>query len=244
MNDLIVEYSPPVMRLILNRHAKKNALSIELLKSMLDALQSIPADVKVVVLEGSKSFFCTGLDLEEAQKSSQGVETLAKVYEALFNLPVITIAKVQGGAMAGGIGLLAACDFALASDTTIFALPELQRGLVPGLVFTLLEEQIQPRSLNALILNGKRILAAKAYAIGLVQEVVPESELDSFLDEMIHSLLKNAPMATQTYKKQYRNRNLAEKFEKALKLHHELLGQEEAKEGMKAFIKKRLPDWQ
>lgn len=239
---LLVKQEASVLHLTLNRLGKKNALSKDLMQALLEALHAMKKDTRIVLIDGNGSFFCAGLDLEETLDDFTNVELIAELFETLVSIPAVTIAKVQGGAYAGGVGLIAACDLAFASDEAVFSLPELKRGLLPGFVFTLLENQISKRSLNELVLTAKPILATKAHQMSLVHEVVPLDQLDSFCEDTMQQILQNAPLATARYKKEFiQSKMLKERFKEVLKLHRELRTKPEAKEGCQAFIEKRPP---
>lgn len=234
-----------VVTLTLNRPEKKNALSLALMEELISVLKDLPMSTRVVLLEGSGPFFCSGLDLDEALVERKGPALVAKVLQTLALLPAVTIAKVQGGAFAGGFGIVAACDLAIVSRESLFSLPELRRGLIPALVHVLMKEQALLRFLNELILTGEPITALRAHSIGLVNEVVAIEELDEMCMHRIKQILKSSPTGTKLYKKHCMHpKDLLQKFEKALQLHEEIRESSEAEEGIRAFIEKRAPNWQ
>lgn len=214
MNKWIeIEKFDEVVHIFLNRPEKKNALSLEMMGQLLEVLKSVEG-ARVVVLEGRGDFFCSGMDLEDVKKyGSKCAEKMGEVFLALTALPCVTIAKVRGGAVAGGLGLVASCDMAFASEESIFALPELQKGLVPAYVSSLLKGQCQPRFLNEMVLTGDRISVEKAVQAGLINHVAEN------LDLVISKLLKNAPLPTELFKKNFIQRDLRESFKKAAALH-------------------------
>lgn len=234
-----------VVTLTLNRPDKKNALSFALMEELLAVLYALPTHTRVVLLEGAGPFFCSGLDLEEAVKEvEKGPALMAKVLQALALLPSVTIAKVHGGAFAGGLGLVASCDLAIASREATFSLPEMRRGLIPALVHILLKEQALSRFLNELVFTGEPITALRAHSIGLINEVVAVEELDEMCSHRISQVLKSAPTALQLYKKHCMHpKDLVQKFEQALQLHQQIRASGEAEEGIRAFLEKRAPNW-
>lgn len=235
-----------VVTLTLNRPEKKNALSLALMEELISTLKDLSASTRIVILEGNGPFFCSGLDLEEALvEGGKGPILMSKVLQTLALLPAVTVAKVQGGAFAGGFGIVAACDLAIVARESLFSLPELRRGLIPALVHVLLKEQALPRFLNELILTGEPITALRAHSIGLVNEVVAFEELDEMCAHRIKQILKNSPAGTKLYKKHcMQPKDLLQKFEQALQLHQEIRESGEAEEGIRAFIERRAPSWQ
>lgn len=243
MNELIeVQIDQNVVHIFLNRPEKKNALSLEMMNQILSTLLTLPESTRVLVLEARGSFFCSGMDLDEVMKYGQECShRMGEVFTALVNLPCVTVAKVNGGAFAGGLGLVAACDMAFASSDAVFALPELQKGLVPVFVCSLLKGQCHPRFLNELILTGDKITAPKAESAGLINHAV--ADLDQAVSEAIQKLLKNAPQATKLFKKHFMPRDLQTLFAKAYDLHSVVLATGESKEGLLASLEKRPPKW-
>ena len=149
-NILIVDDSNPAVRVCtLNRPSKRNALSIELAGRLADAVDSAnQPGRRVLVLGAQGPVFCAGLDLAEAgdaSKSHASARALARVYLSLASSPLVVIAAAQGGAFGGGVGLLAACDIAIAADDLRIGFPEVHRGLVAGLVTALLARQLPQR---------------------------------------------------------------------------------------------------
>lgn len=242
---LVDNSTKDVIRLTLNRPEKRNALSIKLMEELLKQLQRIPETCRIVLLEGAGNFFCAGLDLAEGmdpkwkEKSS---ELVSKCLISLSKVPCALVAYVRGGAMAGGLGLMSACDIVITSRDSVFALPELRRGLIPALVYTLLSSQISKRFLHELIMTGEPITAVHAHTIGLVNQVISPEEKEKTLKLLFESILKAAPQALKMFKRSFPFASEKD-FELSLALHQEVRNGEEAEEGMKAFIEKRAPHW-
>ena len=245
MHELIkTVISVDVVRVILNRPDKKNALSLEMMKQLLSVLSSVPDSTRIIVVEAEGAFFCSGMDLEDVvQYGQKCTQTIGEVFTALTNLSCITIAKVRGGAFAGGLGLVAACDFAFASKEALFCLPELQKGLVPAFVCSLLKGQVHPRALNELILTGDRFTAEKMERIGVINQAVELDALDLITSETIQKILKSAPQATKLFKKHFMQKDFQVLFNKAYDLHAQVLATGESKEGLQAYLEKRMPKW-
>src|ERR1700676_2100497 len=174
---LVEKQSPRITVVTLNRPERRNALTIELLTELTAAINVTAADEqqRVLILRGAGQAFCTGLDLKEAAddgKAHATAEMVAKTLTALSQTRLITIAAVHGAAVAGGAGIMSACDFVVAAEKTKIGYPEVRRGLVAGLVMTFLRRQIGERDMRELVLGGELIDAHRAREIGLVNRVV------------------------------------------------------------------------
>src|SRR6266699_656164 len=143
---LIEKQSPQVTVLTLNRPERRNSLTIELLNELIAAVKvaSDQPSERVLILRGAGAAFCTGLDLKEAadqKKAHATAEMVAKALITLAETRLVTIAAVHGAAVAGGAGIMSACDFVIAAEKTKIGYPEVRRGLVAGLVITFLRRQ-------------------------------------------------------------------------------------------------------
>lgn len=238
--SILKEEKNGILYITLNRPEKKNALSLQMMQELSSILISIPETVRILVLEAKGSFFCAGLDLDDVmQYGEKCTKTMAEVFQALISCSAVTLVKVRGGAMAGGLGLVAACDFAYASSESLFSLPEMRRGLVPALVHTLLKRQCPARFLNELIFTGEPVIAAKAYVMCLINGVFGADDLERNCLKTITKILKSAPHAVKMYKVRQEKID----FTEALRLHAELFAFGEVEEGLRAFQEKRLPKW-
>ncbi|NND98263.1 MAG: enoyl-CoA hydratase/isomerase family protein [Pirellulaceae bacterium] len=236
--------------LTLNRPDKRNALTIELM----DALQAeigrleADADCRVVILCGAGPMFCAGLDLIEAAESKvaeRSAQSVAKTFQALVSSPLISIASVQGGALAGGAGLMASCDFAVATTDAKFGFPEVRRGLVPALVSAVLRSRLRDSEMRQLFLLGEAIDAQSALQLGLVQRVVPERKLMEEVHWIAQTVCKGGPDAIRQTKELIRQvcgSNL-NAIADTLSAHWKARTGEEAKEGLAAFRERRQPNW-
>src|SRR5205814_9556921 len=148
-------------------------------------------------LRGAGKAFCTGLDLEEAavKEPQATAEAAARLFLTLAETRLVTIATVHGAAVAGGAGIMSACDFVIAAERTKIGYPEVRRGLVAGLVMTFLRRQLRERDLLEVLLASELFEADRARAIGLVNRVVPVSQLDNEGQKIIASALLGAPGA-------------------------------------------------
>ncbi len=248
---ILVSVDGPVTTLALNRPDKRNALNLELLEQLVAAVaaaENNPAQ-RVLILRGEGPAFCAGLDLAEAanpEHAHRSATLIAQALRALSATRLVTIAAVHGAAIAGGAGLMSACDFAVAAEGTKLGYPEPRRGLVAGLVMTVLRRQLRERDARELLLTGELIDATRAQTIGLVNRVVPASELLNAAREYAAAVLHGGPEAVANTKKLFAelwHRPVQADLERALAFHLEARNSPEAKEGIAAFHEKRPPKW-
>src|SRR3989440_1534311 len=197
---LIEKQSPQTTVLTLNRPERRNALTVELLTELCAAIKvaSDEPQKRVVILCGAGAAFCTGLDLKEAAdqtKAHATAEMVAKTLIAISQTHLVTIAAVHGAAVAGGAGIMSACDFVVAAERTKIGYPEVRRGLVAGLVMTFLRRQVGERNMRELLFSGELIDAARAKEIGLVNRVVAPEDVMNEGKKFAASVLQGAPSA-------------------------------------------------
>jgi methylglutaconyl-CoA hydratase len=194
-----------VLTLTLDRPDKRNALSSALVEALHAALDraDLDPDVRVVALRGAGKDFCAGADLAELLASADlspadneaAAHRLGQVFVRLRALPRPTVAVVQGRALAGGAGLVTACDLALMSESAQIGYPEIQRGFVPAMVMTLLRRTAGEKAAIDLVLTGRLLGAADARAFGLVSRVVPDADLDREAGALLARLAGASPSA-------------------------------------------------
>src|SRR5437660_9709562 len=195
---LVEKQSPQITVLTLNRPERRNSLTIELLNELISAVTvaSEQLNERVLILRGAGAAFCTGLDLKEAAdqtKAHATAELVAKTLITLSQTRLITIAAVHGAAVAGGAGIMSACDFVVAAQGTKIGYPEVRRGLVAGLVMTFLRRQVGERHMRELLLGSELIEAERANEIGLVNRVVANAELMTEAQKFAQSVIEGAP---------------------------------------------------
>ncbi len=240
-----------IVSVTLNRPDRRNALSIDLLEALCVEIERLSSDdtQRVVILRGAGPVFSAGLDLWEAADSSLVDRSAAAVSRALDLLrasPLIVIAAVQGGAFAGGAGLMAACDIAIVAADARIGFPEARRGLLPALICNVLLHRVREGDLRELFLAGEPIDATRAQQVGLAQRVVPAERL---LDEALgvaRSVAAGGPntirltkaLLNETFQQtgDSAGRNLVE-------LHLAARHSDEAREGLAAYAEKREPCW-
>lgn len=198
--ELQTEEKGEILFLTLNRTEKRNALNLALIQLLVNTLRNVPPHIKIVVIQASGSTFCAGLDLHEIQHNVQELyRALSELLQILHALPCMTIAKVHGQVVAGGIALMAACDLSFAEANTVFFLPEMQKGIVPAFVTILLRRQIPDKFMRELILLGNSISAVQAKKIGLISQIYVQN--DGNIEYLLEELL-NVPLnAAQEFKK-------------------------------------------
>src|SRR5438874_9440971 len=199
---LIEKQTPQITVLTLNRPERRNALTIGLLSELVAAIKiaSDQPQERVIILRGAGAAFCTGLDLKEAAdhtKAHATAEMVANTLVAISQTRLITIAAVHGAAVAGGAGIMSACDFGVAAERTKIGYPEVRRGLVAGLVMTFLRRQLRERDLRELLLASELITAERAREIGLVNRVVSAAELESETQKLRLPFCKALPGRSQ-----------------------------------------------
>lgn len=253
---LLVETAKRVARVTLNRPELHNALNDQLIAAIRDAFRALAADerVRVVVLTGAGLSFCAGADLGWMQRTvaytvaenQADALRLVEMLEAIEDCPKPVVARVNGAALAGGAGLVAACDIAIAAETARFGFTESRLGLVPATISPYVVRKIGESHARALFLTAERFEAARAAAIGLVHRVVPPEELDAAVDQTVRNLLAGGPAALAENKallRGIRARSGEELGRYTADLIARLRTSTEGQEGLRAFLEKRTPRW-
>jgi len=248
---LIEKQSPQITVVTLNRPERRNALTLELLSQLCAAIKvaSDEPQNRLIILRGAGAAFCTGLDLKEAAdqtKAHATAEMVADTLIAVSQTHLVTIAAVHGAAVAGGAGIMSACDFVVAAERTRIGYPEVRRGLVAGLVMTFLRRQVSERNMRELLLGSELIYAERAKEIGLVNRVVAQNDLMPEALKFAASVLQGAPGAVAQTKRLIDElwwRSVKDDVDLALKYHMQARESDEAREGIAAFNEKRKPKW-
>ena len=248
---LIEKQTPQITVVTLNRPERRNALTVELLTQLCVAIKvaSEQPDERVLILRGAGAAFCTGLDLREAADHSKAhatAEMVANTLVAISQTRLVTIAAVHGAAVAGGAGIMSACDFVVAAERTKIGYPEVRRGLVAGLVMTFVRRQAGERNMRELLFGSELIDAERAKEIGLVNRVVARDDVMSEAQKFAESVLQGAPGALTQTKRLIDElwwRSVKEDVDLALKYHLQARESDEAREGIAAFNEKRKPNW-
>ncbi|MGB6745148.1 MAG: enoyl-CoA hydratase-related protein [Terracidiphilus sp.] len=252
---LAVINSGPIRTILLNRPERRNAMTPEMQMELLTAFEEAAASqCRVLVLSGAGKAFCSGLDLSvlESMKDAAAIEhradaeRIARLFLALRELPMPTVAAVNGPAIAGGCGLATICDFTIATQSAKFGFTEVRIGFVPALVSAFLALQVGDKTSRDLLFTGRLFDAAEALHLGLVNEIVPEHELASHVESLAKVLLANSPESLRATKrlmnaqhKAWLDAAIAEALE-ANALSRETV---DFREGITAFLEKRKPVW-
>jgi enoyl-CoA hydratase/carnithine racemase len=241
----------PIARVTLNRPDKRNPIGPATCGELVHALAALGADpaVRVVVLTGAGPAFSAGGDLSAMGGGGGGgvpPASLVDLLTAMHRLGKPIVARVHGPALAGGLGLMVACDVVIASDAAVFGTTEIQVGLWPMMITAELVRNIGRKRTLEMMLTGRKLPAAEALAIGLVTEVVPAADLDARVDAVAAALADKSPAALRLgLTAFYASADLD--HEPALRyLEGELakvLALEDAAEGIAAFLGKRKPVW-
>ncbi|MBL8394176.1 MAG: enoyl-CoA hydratase/isomerase family protein [Candidatus Accumulibacter sp.] len=256
--SIITEVDGGVGILTLNRAQRHNAFDEELIAEITAGLRELASapQVRIVVLSSTGKSFCAGADLNWMKRAAaytpeenlRDAIGLAELLSTLNELPKPTIARVQGPAYGGGVGLIAACDIAIGTYDALFALSEVKLGIVPAVISPYVLAAIGERYCRRYMLTAERFSAAEAYRIGLLHELVPgEEQLDDAIAELVDTLLANGPQAQAECKALIRvvagQPIDAETIEETAQRITRVRASEEGREGLAAFLEKRPPNW-
>ena len=256
--SIVTEVDEGVGILTLNKAERHNAFDELLVDEITSGLLELEADplVRVVVLSATGKNFCAGADLNWVRRAAtcttsenlRDARELARLLATLNEFSKPTIARVQGPAYGAGLGLIAACDIAVATYDTLFALTEVKLGLIPAVVCPYVVAAIGERQARRYLLSAERFSAAEAYRIGLVHEIVPgDEQLDEAIGEIIDNLLKNGPQAQAECKALIRlvaGQPIDEAIgEETAQRITQVRASAEGQEGLAAFLEKRKPNW-
>jgi enoyl-CoA hydratase/carnithine racemase len=252
-SELLSTQHDGVVRLILNRPDKRNALSSSLLSHLEETLTAIEADptARVVVLAANGPAFCAGHDLGEMVGASEDdYRTLFRLCSDVMlhfrRLPQPVIARVHGLATAAGCQLVAACDLAVAAEGAGFATPGVKIGLFCTTPMVPLVRTIAPRAALEMLLTGKTISARQACEWGLVNRVVPADQLDRTVQDYVDAILSSSPLTVRIGKMAFYDQlglEEATAYERATRVMTDNALCQDAQEGMSAFLQKRRPSW-
>jgi methylglutaconyl-CoA hydratase len=255
--DVLIERKGAVATLWLNRPEVHNAFDEVLVASVTQRLRVLDADssVRVIVLAGRGKSFCAGADLGWMRRMAsfsvaanrQDASHLAEMLRTLATLSKPTIARVHGAALAGGTGLVAACDIAVATPRASFGMTEVRLGLLPATISPYVIAAIGARAARRYFLSGERIDALEATRLGLVHVVVEEEALNSEIERFVDVLLLGAPGAQTQCKdlvRDFAHRPLTERLiDESSRRIATVRASAEAREGIAAFFEKRDPTW-
>lgn len=258
MSSLVQELNDNVLSMRLHRPGTHNALDEALVEELCDAFDSVRASTaRVVLLSGEGKSFCSGADMETMRRQGQAslaeneraALRLGALFEKIDTCPLPVVARVQGAAVGGGVGLVAACDIAVAEASATFSLAEVRLGLVPAVISPYLLRRIGLGHARDLVLTGRKILAGEALRIGLVHRIAETGQLATTVDDVVRELKAGGPEAIARAKRLLREvdarlngpRDALSSFTA-----HEIAEARASKEGCSgtsAFLAKKPPPW-
>ncbi|MCV2885224.1 enoyl-CoA hydratase/isomerase family protein [Aestuariibacter sp. AA17] len=241
----------------LNRPEKHNAFDDQLIAGLTDTFLAIGANerVKAMILQAEGKSFCAGADLNWMKRMATysydenlaDANALATMLHTLYTLPKPTIARVQGAAFGGAVGLVACCDIAIGSKLSKFCLSEVKLGLIPATISPYVMEAMGTRNAKRYFMTAEVFSSHRARRLGLLDESVTEEELDSTIEGILDSLLANAPLAVAAAKSlvfDVKDQTIgAPLMQLTSNKIAEIRVSEEGQEGLTAFLEKRQPAW-
>jgi methylglutaconyl-CoA hydratase len=256
-NSITLAQDGGVTRVTLNRPEAHNALNAGMIREMTDAFDAIGKDpnTRVVVLAAEGKSFCAGGDLHwmrEAagytpEENAADALRLGRMLQSIWECPMPVIARVQGSVYGGGVGLVAACDMAVATEAATFCFSEVKLGLVPAVISPFVLRKVTPGAVRRYVLTADRFTATEAKRLGLISEVVGAADhLEPVVTAWTGALRENAPEAMAACKRLLEDvpsLNLDEALHYAAGQLAERRASEEGREGVAAFLEKRLPNW-
>lgn len=243
--------------LTLNRPEKRNALNGALVAALKEALAQAAEDpdVRVVVLTGAGDVFSAGADLAALEALQQATpmenradsEALAELFERVYLHPKPIIAKVNGHAIAGGCGLAAVCDFALAAESARLGFTEVRIGFVPAIVAVFMTRKLAETAVRDLLLRGRLVSAEEAAALGLLHRAVPADQLDAEVSSLAQELATETSVSALTLTKRLladvRGMGLQEALAHAVQANAFARSTADCQAGIRAFLAKEPPPW-
>ncbi|MHB8302194.1 MAG: enoyl-CoA hydratase/isomerase family protein [Acidobacteriaceae bacterium] len=244
-----------VVTVRLNRPERRNALNPALIEELLTVFEEMAGRSSgVTVLTGSGTAFCAGLDLDHLQvlashtpqQQREDSERIARLFRTLYDLPLPTIAAVNGHAIAGGMGLATICDFTLSVPQAKFGYTEARIGFVPAIVSSFLVLQVGEKKARDLLLTARLIAADEAQGLGLVNEIVDAQELLPRAEQLAQQLLQNSPESLRATKKLLSSctkERLDRELAAAVDWNAKARETADFHEGVASFLEKRTPVW-
>ena len=252
---VIIERRGAAQWITINREERRNAINQEVIARIGDGIRrAVAEDARAIVLTGTgEKAFCAGADLAKNVKGgafavdfSQPKHYIVKLFKELEECPLPLIARVNGHVMAGGFGLLCACDMAVAADDIRIGTTESKIGLTPMMILPYMLRMLPARKLQEMCITGEQFSAAEALEWGVFNYVVPRAELDSKLDWLLERTVGKSPTAVRLGKQAFhamRDMTLPQALEYAQAMVPVMSSTQDAAEGMSAFQEKRAPQW-
>ncbi len=250
-NGVKLESRDRVTTITLSRPERRNALSLDMLQNLIGALRSVPSESGVVILAAVGKAFSAGHDMAEmidrpGEFYDALFDTCVRMMQSVHELPQPVIAKVQGVATAAGCQLVASCDLAVASEDAWFATPGVSIGLFCSTPMVPVSRAVGHKRAMQMLLTGDPISAETAAEWGLINQVVPASELDDAVEELAGKILSFSSRTIATGKKAYyeqADRPEGQAYDVTAPVMASNAADADAQEGMSAFLEKRSPNW-
>lgn len=257
MTALTLTHTGALLTITLNRPEVRNAFNDEVIAELTQAFQTAAAnaETRAVVLASEGPAFCAGADLNWMRRMADYTRAenladaakLAEMLRVMYACPKPTIARIQGDVVAGGMGLVAACDMAVAVDTAGFCLSEVKLGLIPATISPYVIRAMGARAAHRYFLTAERFSAQEAHRIGFVHEVVPADQLDAKVAELVKALVNASPNAVRSCKELVQT-VAGREIDGTLIAHTvegiaDIRSSSEGKEGVQSFLQKRKPNW-
>ena len=254
---LTIEITGAVARIWMNKPERRNAFDETLIEELTEAITSLAQrdDVRALVLAGRGASFSAGADLgwmkrqgsASAEDNKADAVAMGRMFMTLRNCPKPVIARVQGAAIGGGMGLVAACDIVIATPEAFFATSEVRLALIPAVISPFVAAAIGERQCRRYFLTAERMSAMEAQALGLVHLVADKDELDAVVERVLKDISKGAPQALTEAKAlvtriagRTQDEDLIAELAEVIA---ERRATDEAREGLSAFLEKRKPGW-
>jgi methylglutaconyl-CoA hydratase len=254
-STLLVRENGQIATVTFNRPEKRNAISYELIQELIAALGEVESSAaQVLILTGAGKAFCSGMDLENLrtitsrspEENLKDSQTMAGLFRAIYEFPKVTIAAVNGPAVAGGCGIATLCDFTIASKDAKFGYSEVRIGFLPAIVSAFLVRQMGEKQARDLLLTGKIIDAAEALRLGMITEMVAPEHLLQRTQQLAEELLQNSPAslaATKRLLNHFSAGELGGQIDAAVRANAEIRATADFREGVISFLEKRKPTW-
>jgi methylglutaconyl-CoA hydratase len=250
-DPVAVDVADGVATLTLADEANRNALSQAVVGGLLDALDAANRDpsVRVIVVTNTGRVFCAGADLgaqsaaAQADKGARGFDELLRAIQAS---PTPVVGRIDGHAVAGGVGLVASFDISIARDDVLLGFTEVRVGVIPAIISVVCLPKMRRGDALEAFLRGRRFPATEAAALGLITRAVPAADLDAAVAEVVADLKLGGPAALAQAKAlvyEIPGLPVADAFRLTAERSASLFGSDEAAEGMAAFLEKRRPSW-
>ena len=246
----------PFVSVVMNRPQVRNAMNQQMVAELLDVMQQLQDNdtIRAIVISGADGMFGGEEDAKEVQAAyanpgSEDADQMSAydtLLQTMMNAPQVIITQVEGAAMGGGLGLVCASDIAIASEDTLFAIPDVRRGVVPALIAPYLVNRIGPSVARRLMLTGETFDGRDAERYGIVHEACPPEHLDNILTATLSNIREASPAALAACKQMLnliQGHSAMETASYRSQLLDDLRQSKQGQEGMLAFLQKRRPNW-